>query len=108
MQTCRVSDLYGLWVDKAPAERDICLVDVRSLEEYQQCHVEGALHIPLHLLPMRAEEIDHDKPVYFICLSGARSAQAASWLGAQRQKEMTNVTGGMSAWLQMGYPVTVD
>jgi len=100
-----VSDIYPLWVDKAANERDVCLVDVRSLEEYNQCHVEGVLHIPLHLLPMRAEEIGIDTPVYFICSSGGRSAQAASWLGAQRNQEMTNVAGGMHAWLQMGYPV---
>ncbi|MCF6208826.1 MAG: rhodanese-like domain-containing protein, partial [Ghiorsea sp.] len=84
---------------------DICLVDVRSLEEYEQCHIDGAKHIPLHLLTVRHEEIGDDKPVYIICLSGARSAQAAQWLTPQRTQPMINVAGGMSAWLQMGYPV---
>lgn len=102
MKTCEVSDVYSLWDAE---NKNIELVDVRSIEEYHQCHVEGVKHIPLHLLPIRADEVESDKPVYFICLSGARSAQAAQWLAAQRNQEMTNVAGGMHAWLQMGYPV---
>ncbi len=105
MNTCQVSDLLPLWVDKTADERDICLVDVRSIEEWNQCHVKDAIHIPLPLLPMRCDEITADKPIYFICLSGGRSAQAAQWLGAQREQDMTNVAGGMHAWLQMGYPI---
>lgn len=105
MNTCQVSDLLPLWIDKPIEERDIYLVDVRSLEEFNQCHVKGAVHVPLHLLPTRCDEINVDKPIYFICLSGGRSAQAAQWLGSQREQEMTNVEGGMHAWLQMGYPV---
>jgi len=105
MKTCEVSDIFPLWIDKEDHQRDICLVDVRSIEEFNECHVKDAVHIPLHLLTVRCDEIANDKPVYFICLSGARSAQAAQWLGSQRQQEMTNVAGGMHAWLQMGYPV---
>lgn len=71
MQTCQVSDVFTMWSNEDPS---IELVDVRSIEEYKQCHIQGVKHIPLHLLPMRAEEVAQDKPVYFICLSGARSA----------------------------------
>ncbi|MDX8381876.1 MAG: rhodanese-like domain-containing protein [Ghiorsea sp.] len=104
MQQCQVSELYPMWIDKA--EKEISLVDVRTLEEFNDGHVDGAQHIPLHLLPLRHEEISDDKPVYIICHSGMRSAQAAQWLGSQQRTQlMINVSGGMQAWQQMGYPV---
>ena len=46
-----------------------------------------------------------DTHVYADHITGARSAQAAQWLTPQRKQPMINVAGGMSAWLQMGYPV---
>jgi hypothetical protein len=34
------------------------IVDVRSLEEYSQSHIEGAISIPLNDLPARMGELD--------------------------------------------------
>jgi rhodanese-related sulfurtransferase len=106
MQRCQVDELYALWVEPNQDKKEICLLDVRTLEEFNDAHVEGALHIPLHLLPLRHEEIPADKPVFIICHSGIRSAQAAQWLTPQRKQHMFNVDGGMQAWMQMGYPIT--
>jgi len=101
MQQCQVTDLRAL----LNAKENIKLIDVRSAEEFNQFHIDEAKHIPLHLLPVQADQIGDDKPVYIICLSGARSAQAAQWLTPQRKQPMINVAGGMAAWLQQGYPV---
>jgi len=101
MLQCQVNELRDL----LNAKENINLIDVRSTDEFKQFHIDEAKHIPLHLLPMQADKIDDDKPVYIICLSGARSAQAAQWLAPQRTQPMINVAGGMAAWLQQGYPV---
>ncbi|MDX8387819.1 MAG: rhodanese-like domain-containing protein [Ghiorsea sp.] len=105
MQLCQVDELHALWVEPNKDEKDICLVDVRTLEEFNDAHVEGALHIPLHLLPVRHEEIGEGKPVFIICHSGMRSAQATQWLMSHGKQPVFNVVGGMQAWLQTGYPI---
>lgn len=57
------------------------LVDVRTVEEYEEGTIEGAVNIPLHTIPVRIEEIKAlNKPVIVFCRSGARSYQATSWL----------------------------
>ena len=33
------------------------LVDVRTVEEYEEGTIEGAVNIPLHTIPVRIEEI---------------------------------------------------
>lgn len=60
------------------------VVDVRSVPEYQMGHVEGSLHVPLHLIPVLAgERLPKDRPLLFCCESGARSAQAVHYLRHQ-------------------------
>lgn len=59
--------------------KDIELIDVRGTWEYDEVHVESARNIPLHLLPLRINEIDKKKQVVFICRSGARSMQACQF-----------------------------
>lgn len=52
------------------------LIDVRSTGEYNEVHIPSARNIPLHLIPIKMNEIDSKKQVIFICHSGARSSQA--------------------------------
>lgn len=52
------------------------LVDVRNPQEFAKGAVPGALNLPLHVLPLRHNELDMSKPVILYCLSGARSSQA--------------------------------
>jgi len=60
------------------------VLDVRTLEEYQEGHVEGSKHIVLTTVPLHFEEIKSwGKPVIAVCKSGGRSAQATSFLENQ-------------------------
>ncbi len=80
------------------------VVDVREPDEYQAGHVPGATLIPLHLVPLRMDEIPQDKPVYVICHSGGRSAQAVQYL-RRFGVDAINVAGGTDAWIKSGRPV---
>ncbi|HWH49237.1 MAG TPA: rhodanese-like domain-containing protein [Burkholderiales bacterium] len=84
---------------------DIVLVDVRTDLEVSRGVIPGALHIPLHLLPARFEEIDRSRPVVFYCQSGARSAQASAFLNSKGWPEVYNLAGGINAWIGNGMPV---
>ncbi|MCE5393921.1 MAG: rhodanese-like domain-containing protein [Acidithiobacillus sp.] len=81
------------------------LVDVRSPAEVARGMIHGAKHIPLHLLPMSIDELAKDQPIVFYCLSGGRSAQACAFAAAQGFGEVYNLRGGVSAWVNRGFPL---
>ena len=78
------------------------LIDVRTADEVAHGVIDGAIHIPLHLLPLRAADIPQDKPVVIYCRSGARSAQACSFMASKGYDNMHNLSGGIMAWARSG------
>lgn len=84
----------------------IHLLDVRTDAEVSRGVIEGAIHLPLHLIPMRGDDIPKDKPVIIYCNSGARSAQACAFMAAKGYTNMHNLSGGIMAWMRAGKPLT--
>jgi rhodanese-related sulfurtransferase len=91
--------------NELPQLQGIRLVDVRSEQEVAQGVIDGAIHIPLHLLPLRAHEFDNGKPVVFYCRSGVRSAQACAFMTQKGVDNVYNLRGGILAWASLGQPV---
>lgn len=89
------------FVSKASGQ-GVHLIDVRTESEVAQGVIGGAVHIPLHLLPLRAQDVPQDKPVVIYCRSGARSAQACAFMAAQGFKNMHNLAGGVLSWARSG------
>lgn len=56
------------------------LVDVRTSQEFSQGALPGSVNIPLQILDAAHHNLDKTKPVIVFCRSGARSAQARSFL----------------------------
>lgn len=81
---------------------EINLIDVRSEGEVAYGMIGGARHIPLHLLPLKATELDRNIPQIYYCRTGARSAQACAFMAAQGHKQCYNLQGGIMAWVQSG------
>ncbi len=62
-------------------KRDAVILDVRTLEEWNDAHLEGAKHIVLNLVPLELEQIKSwNKPIIAVCKSGGRSHQATQFL----------------------------
>ena len=62
-------------------EKGAVVLDVRTLEEWNEGHTEGAEHIVLTTIPLEVEKIKSwNKPVISVCRSGGRSAQATQFL----------------------------
>jgi phage shock protein E len=74
------------------------LLDVRTVDEFQELHLEGAKNIPLHELAAAMANVPKDKPVVVYCAVGARSATAAKML-ASAGYEVLNL-GAMGNWNQ--------
>jgi len=87
------------------SKEQIHLIDVRTESEVSRGVIDGAIHIPLHMLPLRATEIPQDKPVVIYCNSGARSAQACAFMAAKGFDNMHNLAGGIMAWARSGKPL---
>jgi len=85
---------------------EILLIDVRTPTESARGGIPGARNIPLHLLPLRKEELSDDRTVVFYCQSGNRSAQACAFMTGQGRRKVFNLQGGILAWLQCGQPVS--
>ena len=79
------------------------LLDVRTTGERQRGCIKGSLHIPLHELGRRTDELGkhRNKEVICYCQSGNRSTAAA----ARLKKEgftVANMKGGISEWNSLG------
>lgn len=81
------------------------LVDVRNDDEVARGVIAGALHIPLHLLPLRFEELAGDATIVFYCHAGVRSAQACAFLANKGRDNLISLRGGIMAWANAGYPL---
>jgi glyoxylase-like metal-dependent hydrolase (beta-lactamase superfamily II)/rhodanese-related sulfurtransferase len=93
------------WVEK----EDLQVLDVRRPAEYESGHVPHALSSPLANLERKIEQLplDSRKSTAVICAGGYRSSAAASLLEKHGFKNLLNVTGGTSAWINAGFPVEV-
>jgi rhodanese-related sulfurtransferase len=83
---------------------DCTVVDVRDRVEFTSGHVPGAIHVPLHVVPLRYSEFASARELYVICETGARAFQAAQFL-AMKGIDASNVEGGMVAWRTAGLAV---
>jgi hydroxyacylglutathione hydrolase len=76
MQFRRTSSLTPKQAAAGLERGELQLVDVREADELAEAWVAGTKHIPLASLPGRLGELDHGRPVAFLCRSGIRSAIA--------------------------------
>ena len=83
---------------------ELQLIDVREPEEVAAVGVAGAANVPLRSLAGSLERIERERPVAFLCRSGARSASAAK-AALSAGLDAVNVAGGIQAWADQGLPV---
>ena len=74
------------------------LLDVRENWEFETCHIDGSVQIPMNTIPARIDDLDEDAAIVCICHHGARSMQVANFLEQNGFAEVINLTGGVHAW----------
>ena len=80
--------------------QDGCIIlDVRTQEEYDEAHIEGAILIPDYEITDRAESVlkDKDQLILVYCRSGRRSKLAASDLASLGYTNIKEF-GGIIDW----------
>lgn len=93
--------------NKMDAQGDVCLIDVREQEEWDEVRIPGAIHIPKDEIALHIEAAVADKTqaVYLHCRGGVRSLYAAQCLLDLGYKEVYSIDGGIMEWTMFGYPV---
>ena len=87
-------------------DESIRLIDVRSEAEVVRGTIPNSEHLPLHLIPVKANDLKSTEKFVLFCHSGARSAQACAYLRAQGKGDNAlNMSGGVLAWIQRGLAV---
>lgn len=89
----------------ALVEAGAVLIDVREHQETAAGHAPGASFMPLQ--SFNPAGLPTDRPLIFICRSGARSMAVASAV-AQMGLTAYNVVGGMGSWTTAGLPVVTE
>ncbi len=84
-------------------------VDIREIEEWQEGHLPGAIHVPRGNLESRIEAAVPDKttPVILYCAAGNRSAFGAKTLGELGYGEVYSLAGGFTDWKRNGLEITM-
>ena len=84
------------------------ILDVRSAADFvgEQGHIAGALNLPLEELEARLAELgdDPERAIAIVCRTDRRSTRAAALLARQGFADARVVRGGMTAWLEQGWP----
>ena len=83
------------------------VIDVREQNEWDESHLEGAIHIPQGELAERIDEIapDRDERLLVHCRTDGRSARMVDLLGELGYEDAVAVEGGIVAWEREGYPL---
>jgi uncharacterized membrane protein YdjX (TVP38/TMEM64 family)/rhodanese-related sulfurtransferase len=98
----------GLKASLDAGER-LLVLDVRTAVDFngEQGHIRGALNLPLEDLTQRLADLgdDPERPIALVCRTDRRSAKAAAFLTQRGFARVQVVQGGMTAWIENGWPV---
>lgn len=90
------------------AEPRPTVIDVRTPGEFAEGHLEGAVLIDVQSPDFRDRiaELDRDASYVIYCRSGNRSVGARETMAELGFTDVSDIDGGILAWVQAGLPVT--
>lgn len=85
----------------AARQQQVKIIDVRSKEEYDECHIPGAINIDLLDIELSNKLFDKNDYLITACgKGGGRSNQAAQKLEELGFKNSTWLCGGTFIWFE--------
>ena len=102
-----VSELRDILADDGKREK-YYIVDVRTPEEFESSHLDGALNFPLDELREVADEVPRSRPIIVHCKSGFRAHLALRILREKGFRDVRNLTGGYMMVEALGGFKSVD
>lgn len=83
--------------------KKVMLVDVRTPEEFEEGHLEGAVNINYldnEAFAKGIKTLDPGTPVFLYCRSGNRSGKAADSLSTKGFVKIYDLVGGYRGWVE--------
>ncbi len=89
---------------------DPFILDVRTIGEYEEGHLENSFLLPVQVLKKEIAKIAeyNDQPILIYCRSGNRSTVASKILLDAGFTSIYNLRDGMKGWEADGFPVITD
>ena len=87
---------------------DLVVLDVRTADEFDAGHVDGAEMLDFYRADFadRLADLDPSKPYLIYCRSGNRSGQTRAIMEDLGFTDVADVEGGVLAWDAAGLPLT--
>ncbi len=87
--------------EQAIENKEALLVDVRRPEEWNNGHIDSAVHIELSsLIEGKIPDLPTNQDIILYCQKGLRSIKAAEILKANGYINVISMSGGYEAWLE--------
>ncbi len=94
--TVEAKEIQKLLVKKAQ------IIDVRTIEEFENYHLPNSVHIPLNELKVNTYKINFSHPVYLLCQTGKRSEIACKQLREEYPESLLySILGGLNQYLAL-------
>jgi len=74
------------------------LLDVREPWEFDICHIEGSINLPMAQIPQNMGRFQDSEEIVVICHHGIRSQHVIRFMQQQCGQELINLDGGVDAW----------
>jgi rhodanese-related sulfurtransferase len=103
----RINNVDSATLKKWLENDEVVIIDVREVEEYQDCSIENSRHLPLSQVTLdKAHLPEHkNKKIVFQCKSGKRSMMAyEKIIGEGVDFDIWNLEGGIESWKGSGLP----
>ena len=85
-----------VFLSRVDSDEALCVIDLRSAEDYAAGHIKGAVNVPYGVAVAEAlEQIPTDVPVLVYCYSGQTASQTIALLRLAG-KDAYNVSGGFT------------
>ena len=84
--------------EKLHSKEKCILFDVREPEEFEVCHIDGSILVPLTELDDHLPDFDLTFEYIVICKKGDRSQQAINIMKKKGFLNLTNLEGGIINW----------
>jgi rhodanese-related sulfurtransferase len=103
--TITAPDAYNL-IQQNLNNPNFIILDVRTADEFNSGHIAVAININYESQQFTADvsKLDKNKQYLVYCATGIRGAAATQIMMSFGFTDVQNMTGGITAWIQDGYP----
>jgi rhodanese-related sulfurtransferase len=97
---------YNL-IQKNRDNPNFIILDVRTTDEFKSGYIAGAINIDYNSPDFKANigKLDKNKQYLVYCRTGIRGAAAVQIMIDLGFKQVQNLTGAITSWIEDGYPI---